>query len=103
MSDQSQAMGSIARDFTNALLISLRDPEIRQAYLAIVDEGISQHVAGLERVQEEERHKSATKGKKSKEKDALQNELQDLLQYTKRNVVRISNPAWVEPPRNDQE
>ena len=107
MSDQAQSMESIARDFTNALLISLRDPEIRQAYLAIVDEGISQHVAGLERkVQEDERRISVLEDKLqkvTKEKDELQYELQDLLQYTRRNAVRISNPAWVEPPENPRE
>ena len=27
-------------------------------------------------------------------------ELQDLLQYTRRNALRISNPAWIEPETN---
>ena len=65
-------------------MISLHDPEIRQAYLTtIVDGGISQHIGSLgRRVHKDERRIAALEDELqavTKGKDAIQHELQDLL------------------------
>ena len=95
--DEEQTMAQ----FTTCFLDSLNDPEVRDTYLSIVDEGIAKHISKLEaRAAEDEKRISNLEAELQKvndEKNATEMELQDLLQYTRRNALRISNPAWIEP------
>ena len=93
--------------FTKCLLDSLNNPDVRDTYLSIVNEGIATHISKLEaRAAEDEKritNLEAELEKMTVEKTATEMELQDLLQYTRRNAVRITNPAWTEPPKNQRD
>ena len=92
---------------TKCLLDSLNNPDVRDTYLSIVDEGIAKHISKLEaRASEDEKriiNIEAELEKMTVEKTATEMELQDHLQYTRRNMVRITNPAWTEPPENQRD
>ena len=71
--------------FTKCLLDSLNNPDVRDTYLSIVDEGIAKHISKLEaRAAEDEKritNLEAELEKMTVEKTATEMELQDLLQY----------------------
>ena len=94
-------------DFTKSLIASYKDPEVKEVISSIVSDVLARHISTLEEklLTQETRITSLENNltKVNNEKHSLERELAQLLQYTRRNALRITNPAWVEPaePKDD--
>ena len=88
-------------DFTSDLLQSLRNEDVRDAFKSILTDALLQRIQELEEINQANNDRitalEADLQRVHKEKSEIAGELQDLLQYTRRNALRISNPNWVEP------
>ena len=90
-------------DFTKDLLQSLRNEDVRAAFKSLLDDALVERIQELEQLNQENKDKiialEADLQRVSEEKSVIASELQDLLQYTRRNALRITNPDWIEPQR----
>lgn len=92
--------------FTGDLLDSLSNIDVQNAFGDIMKGAFLDYFSKLEsivtsqgkRISNLERDLS----KAITEKNEAEKELQQLLQYTRRNAVRITNPAWLEPIRTPE-
>ena len=90
-------------DFTKDLLQSLRNEDIRAAFKSLLNDALVEKIQELEQINQENTDRiialEADLQRVSQEKSEIASELQDLLQYTRRNALRITNPNWIEPQR----
>ena len=90
-------------DFTAKIRNSLQNKDVKLAFRDIMAEALQQHIDRLEAksIEQEKRIDALEENllKTTQEKNEVENELKQLLQYTRRNALRISNPAWKEPVR----
>ena len=88
--------------FTQDLLKSLNDPGVRAAYRSILTDALINRIKVLEDNSAKDRDRIATLEANlqnvAKEKLALESDLHELRQYTRRNALHIYNPNWAEPP-----
>ena len=88
-------------DFTQSIINSYKDPEVRKVLSSIVNGALTTYVSQLEDKLLAHENKIMTLENNltrvTSEKCTLERELSQLLQYTRRNALRITNPAWVEP------
>ena len=88
-------------DFTSDLLQSLHNEDVRDAFKSILTEPLLERIQELEEINQANNDRItalvADLQRAHMEKSEIASELQDLLQYTRRNALRISNPNWVEP------
>ena len=78
-------------EFGAAMLEVLNKPEVRAAYIEMMDTSIAKHVNGLNRRIESLEDEVETL---RLEKEQAETEIRDLQQYTRRNAFRIHNPHW---------
>ena len=94
-------------DFTKSLITSYKDPEVKEGIYSIVSDALARHISTLkEKLLSQETRITFLENNLTEvnnEKNPLERELAQLLQYTRRNALRITNPAWVEPaePKDD--
>src|SRR6056300_1550605 len=94
-------MATETDSFRTALLAALQDAEVRDAFGSILEATVINRLHQLEeRLFASESWALELQlevGKLTKEKDALAKKVSNLQQYSRRNSLRVTNPAWREP------